>query len=124
MELFAPQSYIEASPEVRAAVANGCGAAGWKLDIVPDTIWGLEVTEACNIHDWMYAEGETIHDKMTADRTLLNNLLRLIEAETRWGWLRWLRRKRALKYYQAVAEFGGPAFWANKNPPENLLAKG
>jgi hypothetical protein len=120
-QLYAPQSFIEASPEVRAAVANGCGAAGWKVDLVPDTLYGLDISDCCDIHDWQYREGETIEDKDSADRTLLNNLLRKINAVTTRRWLRWLRRKRALAYYQSVVEFGGPAFWADKNEPENII---
>lgn len=120
-QLYAPQSFIAASAAVRAVVTNGCGAKGWKVDLVPDTLYGLDVADVCDIHDWMYAEGETIADKDEADRVLLNNLLRKIAAKTKYVWLRWLRRKRALKYYQAVAEFGGPAFWAEKNKPENIV---
>ena len=117
--LYAPERYIQASPEVRRAVANGCGPSGWKGYLVPETIYLLPVGETCDIHDWMYAEGETIADKDVADRTFLNNLLRLIEAAGGPRPLQWLRRRRALKYYRAVCLFGGPAFWAFKNPPEN-----
>ncbi|MDH3998052.1 MAG: hypothetical protein OET90_04355, partial [Desulfuromonadales bacterium] len=114
-QLYVPQSFQDAPEYVRAAVANGCGASGWKVDLVPDSLYRLDVSEVCDIHDWMYHQGETLADKDEADRVLLNNLLRKINAETSYAWLRWLRRKRALKYYQAVAEFGGPAFWSGKN---------
>jgi len=120
-QLYAPASFIAASAEVRAAVVNGCGAGGWKIDLVPDSIYGLDVSDVCDIHDWMYEAGETLADKEEADRVMLNNLLRKINAKTKYAWLRWLRRKRALKYYQAVAEFGAPAFWADKNKPENII---
>jgi len=119
--LYAPESYVSAPPEVRAAVANGCGPGGWKVDIVPDTIWGLDISAACNIHDWMYAAGTTIADKDEADRVLLNNMLRLIEAAGGWRILRALRRHRARIYYEAVRHFGGPAFWAGKNRDTELI---
>lgn len=121
VKLYAPEIYVAASPEVRATVVNGCGPGGWKVDIVPDTIWGLNVTEACNIHDWMYTTGETIADKDEADRVLLNNLLRLIDAAGGCWLIRKLRRLRAREYYEAVQHFGGPAFWAGKNDSANLI---
>lgn len=119
--LFAPAAYISAPEAVRHLVTNGCGPGGWKIDLVPDTIYGLDVAPACDIHDWMYAAGQNLADKDEADRVLLNNLLRLITAAGGPAWLRWLRRRRAQKYYLAVATFGGPAFWDNKNDQSEVL---
>lgn len=121
--LYAPESYIAASPEVRAQVINGCGPGGWKVDLVPDTVYGLSIKEACNIHDWMYAVGTTLEDKKEADRVFLNNCLRLVnEQNSFWGkLLRTPRRARVYNYYLAVKAFGGPAFWSGKNRPENLI---
>ncbi len=120
--LYAPESYVDAEPDVRAAVVNGCGTEGWKGELVPETIWGLPVTAACNIHDWMYVEGISIADKQKADRAFLNNLLRLIETAGGLALLRWLRRRGAHKYYEAVSHFGGPAFWDNKNEVHNIIS--
>jgi hypothetical protein len=121
VELFAPQSYIQATPYERHQVANGCGPGGWLQYLIPATIYGLKIEEPCNIHDWMYATGLTNEDKAIADRVFLNNLLRIIDANTRWDWLRWLRYRRARKYFEAVEHFGGPAFWKRKNKPEELF---
>lgn len=121
INLFAPKSYRTAPRHYRAAVANGCGTAGWKGTLVPDTIYGLRVTSACNIHDWMYHYGNTLADKDEADRVFLNNLLRLINGSTRCGLLRTLRRRRALKYYHAVRLAGGPAFWDSKNAADTII---
>lgn len=120
-DLFAPQSYINASPEVLKAVLNGCGTAGWKGWIVPDTLYFLSITPACNIHDWMYTAGSTKEDKEEADRVFLNNMIRLIE-EAGGPWLlKKLRRNRAYVYYESVSHFGGPAFWDGKNSNKNLM---
>lgn len=119
--LYAPASYVDAPPETRAQVINGCGPGGWKVDLVPDTIWGLDVSPACDIHDWMYATGETIEDKDEADRVFLNNVLRLIDAAGGCGLMKRLRRRRARIYYKAVQHFGGPAFWAGKNADTHLI---
>lgn len=121
-DLYAPETYWTASPEVRAQVCNGCGPGGWKLKLIPDTVLGLSVRECCNIHDWMYTCGRTIEDKDAADRAFLNNMLRLVNDATGF-WasvLRYHRRLRVAEYYEAVHLFGGPAFWSGKNPTETL----
>lgn len=117
VRLFAPDSFKSASTVERDKICNGCGAANSKFDFVPDSIYGLKICSACDIHDWMYHFGETIEDKEQADRVFLNNLLRLIEAQTGTlnRLLKPLRRRRALKYYEAVVAFGGPAFWSKGN---------
>ncbi|MBT0664757.1 hypothetical protein KI809_10640 [Geobacter pelophilus] len=126
IKLYAPDSYVAASAAVRCQVVNGCGPGGWKVDLIPDTMWGLSVAPACDIHDWMYATGQTIADKDEADRTFLNNVLRLIDGADGWFNQLWLvkklRRLRAREYYEAVHLFGGPAFWAGKNPDTHLIA--
>ncbi|OHD24621.1 MAG: hypothetical protein A2Y38_16740 [Spirochaetes bacterium GWB1_59_5] len=120
-ELFAPASYVTAGRQTRGLVVNGCGPEGWKGALVPETMYGLDVAPACNIHDWMYVAGQTLADKEEADRVFLNNLLRLIVAADGPAWLRWLRRRRARTYYEAVSHFGGPAFWSGKNPDTQLI---
>ena len=118
--LYAPESFIRATPQIRRAVVNGCGPSGWKAALIPDRVWGLHIAPVCDIHDWMYTLGETIAQKDEADRVFLNNMLRLIDAAGGPGWLKWLRRRRAHKYYLAVVCFGGPAYWTDKNPSETL----
>jgi len=117
-QLFAPEAYWKLSPAQQKALCNGCGTdTTW---FVPDTIWGLRITPACNIHDYMYKTGTTIEDKHSADRAFLNNMLRLIRAKTRLPWMIHLRVRRARIYYEAVHLLGGPAFWAGKNAPGEM----
>jgi len=113
--LIAPTRYILATTEVRDAATNGCGTAGWKGKLVPDTLYFLSILEACRIHDWMYAEGETEIDKKRADDIFLSNMEELIS--NAFWFLRFLRRRRALKYFLAVAIAGDAAFWADKEKP-------
>lgn len=118
--LFAPSDYWGLNADIRKTLTNGCGSQRKGGKLVPDTIWGLNIREACNIHDFMYGLGATIEDKESADRTFLNNMLRLIDGETRCEVLKFLRRYRAMSYYSAVRDFGGPAFWAGKNALKSL----
>ena len=121
--LYAPPIWVNMTQKQRAAVVNGCGPQNARFDFVPDTIYFLSIVDACNIHDFMYHIGQTIEDKAEADRVFLNNMLRLIEREKGFfgKLLKPFRRRRALKYYEMVVAYGGPAFWDGKNPDENKL---
>lgn len=114
--LSAPRTYWTAPQSLRDENCNGCGTGGWKGDLVPDTIWGLCVTPACDIHDWTYAEGATSDDKDRADLTFLANMLFLIDdAAERSFFARLiapLRRWRAWHYYEVVRYAGNGPFYA------------
>jgi hypothetical protein len=118
--LYAPEGYWKLSGEDKKLICNGCGPQG-HLDFIPDSIYFLNISEACNIHDYCYEISRSnIKDKEWSDRIFLNNLLRLIEVKTKWRWLKWLRRKRAYNYYLAVKHFGSVAFWVDKNESKEL----
>jgi len=112
--LHLSESYRDATDAQRGTCCNGCGARGGMP--VPKTFWGLSINEACNVHDWDYHHGKTLEDKHTADRFMLFNMLIIIEAQTGWNQvvLKPARRRRAMKYYEAVVMFGAGAFWAGK----------
>jgi len=117
--LLAPPEYWKLSAEDRAA--RRCGPGRGVLEwLVPDTIYGVRVSVACSIHDFMYAHGKTPADKDEADIVFLNNMIRLIEAHGGMWVLRRLRLHRAVIYYEAVKNFGGPAFWNTKNKPTEI----
>ena len=96
-------------PEKFAALVGGCGPGKWGDYFVPDTIWGLSITLACQIHDYMYWVGGTAEDKFRADTIFLQNMIALI-----WNGSNSLtfplRVLRAAKYYIAVARHGDNAF--------------
>lgn len=118
--LYAPAAYWTLDPAGKKALVNGCGPRGWLVDLVPDTIYGLSIKPVCDIHDYMFAVGDSVEDMNLANRVFRNNLRRWIDANTTSGWLRKLRYRRAVKYVKAVEMWGGPAFWAGKNKPEEL----
>ena len=123
--LISTPGYKALSPAAKAEICNGCGSAKAKFDFIPDTIYGLIITEACDIHDYDYHVGETEEDRQAADLRFLNNLMIIVNMKG--GWLRWFRRRRALKYYEAVRELGSDAFWAGKvmkNAPSKMAATG
>jgi len=110
--LIAPESYWWSTSDQVDSVCNGCGPAGWKNAIVPDAMWGLDISQACQIHDWMYEFGSTQMDKDIADDLFLTNLIAIIDDHG--GWLKWPRSYRAMTYYRAVADAGNSSFWRNK----------
>lgn len=120
--LCAPDEYWDASPNEKAALCNGCGSkhTGWFPVRAPETMYGVDIKDACDIHDVCYHVGVTLEDKDQADREFLNNLIRLIDYAPSAGWkllgpiLSSLRHRRAIKYYEAVQFLGGPAYWAGK----------
>ena len=118
-KLYAPQGFWNLSRCARMQLCNGCGPKGLGL-LCPDTIYGLDISEACNIHDYMYAKGLRHSSKREADRVFLYNMLRIIRARTHSRILFWLRKRRARTFYLAVKNFGGPAFWAGKNSEMNF----
>ncbi len=110
MGLVVPKDYYQAPQSQVDEVTNGCGPAGWKIDVVPDTIYGLNVNGACNPHDWMYEFGETRGDKEYADEIFLDNLNTIIDNKGGYSWFVWLRKRRAKKYYYAVKLAGEDSF--------------
>ena len=115
VNLVAPNGYWSLTPEEKAIICNGAGAKdGVK---VPNTMYGLDMKEVFDIHDYGYYVGETLSDKRDEDRRMLNNCLIMINNSK--GWLNRIlapfRRRRALKYYEAVYYLGKKAFYAGKN---------
>lgn len=118
--------YRDAPAALIAEITNGCGARDGIN--VPDTIFGLRITGACNVHDWDYQTGRSLRDKAAADERFRRNLQTIIDhahrTAPRWqratclrGLLRWLRGWRAQTYYMAVHYHGKAAFWAGKDTP-------
>ena len=80
--------------------------------LVPDSMYFLNMTLAGDIHDWMYTfpEGQS---KEVCDEFFLSNMYALIDAHGGWGWVKWLRKRRAIKYYHAV-KMGGDSHFNSK----------
>lgn len=111
MELLASESYRQATSEQRKAVVNGCGPGGWRVDLVPDNLFGLCITEPCNVHDWDYNEGGDEAKRKEDDiRLYLNICITVLEAG---GPLEPARMAGAAAFYRAVRECGSEYFGAN-----------
>lgn len=117
MQLYAPNSYYNATCEEKRKVCNGCGSKGGIK--VPGTFYGLDITPACNIHDWMFEKGTTYGDFLFANAMFLLNLVLLVIEGSNW-FMKILRLARATKYFLAVALKGQDAYWKNKTKNEEM----
>ena len=117
--LYAPDGFRSLTDADKKEICNGCGAKNGFP--VPDTFYLLDISMACNIHDYMYHAGKTLKDKKEADRVFKNNLFRIVRFESCCWLLRKLRLQRAKTYYLFVKEWGASAFWENKNKNNNKV---
>lgn len=119
MKLFAHRecwTFIEKFP--KDFKSFGCGPGGIGDILVPDTMYGLDVSDACRIHDWYYRfySDNTEEGRRVADDVFKNNLLRIVRAKSKSKILRWLRVRRCRTYYSLVRFGGGPAYYEDRNP--------
>jgi hypothetical protein len=125
--LWAPEEFWQLSEAERAEFRCGPGR-GILEKLIPDVWWvgfpivrPLCVTPACAIHDHMYGTGpNTIGWKGVADRSFMNNLIRLVENAGGPRAIVCRRLDRCNLYYKFVRDFGGPAFWAGRNKESEL----
>ena len=102
-KLLAPLTMVRRSMLDILDATNGCGREGFEDRIVPDSIWGLDISPACRVHDWMYIEADSLEEENYADAIFGANLISMIQQKTKNPALKWLRLRRAYKYVDAVA---------------------
>ena len=109
-DLYAPNSFWGAEIQEIKRICNGCGAGGWKFDIIPDKLLGLSIYQACQIHDWMYNFAKKEPEfKEYCDRMFLKNMNTLIKNGN--AWLRYPRYYLAKWYYRGVRIGGDSSFY-------------
>lgn len=93
---------------------NGCGREGLEERLIPDTIYGLDISPVCRVHDIMYQQAQErarrhkdqaklTAEEQFADGVMSCNLVQFIQQRTSNALLRWLRLRRAHKYTDAVS---------------------
>lgn len=106
--LICPSSYLEMPRSEVDKIANGCGAASARFDLVPDTMWGLDISASCAIHDIDYHFKRIPRDM--ADAIFLANLVILISRASKWLFIP--RLVRACEYYLGVRLGGASSYEA------------
>jgi hypothetical protein len=64
--LLAPESYWTLHEDEKYEITNGCGPSR-ATSLVPNTIMGVNIRAACDIHDYTYAQSETVKSREEAD---------------------------------------------------------
>lgn len=103
--ITAPANFWKMTPSEYKLICNGAGPKGWGW-LVPDTMWGLNVKKAADIHDYMYYWA--IWPRKLADKIFLDNMLHIINYKG--GYLKYARRIRAHTYHSAVRLFGSSCY--------------
>jgi len=100
----------------------GCGPGGIGDWLVPDTIYGLSIKPACQVHDWDYrfGEGHSEEERKKADKRFLTNMLQIINEHGGNFAIKSLRRRRAKTYYSAVRWFGASAYFSERSTDEQF----
>jgi len=110
-DLAAPASFWNASDELRAAIAGGCGPGGFGDVFVPDRMYGLNMVAACAIHDWCFAVWNTKAGFKQANELFKNNMIRINSQHEGYAFITALRSRRIKKYYLAVRFGGEPSYY-------------
>ena len=94
-----------------------CGAGKGLGDIiVPETIWGLRISPACFVHDFMWADANPTWEEFHASNAIfLRNIISLIMGQSKSSILKYFRMYRAVTYYNAVDHIGQNIFWSIKH---------
>jgi hypothetical protein len=103
--LQAPDSFWATPSTDMVGKVGGCGPGVMGDRLVPDTVYGICITNACLIHDWSYRFIETTQDQVVADMMFLHNMLVIIHKKSKSKILLFFRKLRVFKYYLAVSVF-------------------
>jgi hypothetical protein len=95
----------------------GCGPGGVGDYLVPDTMWGLDISEACRVHDWYYRffRDRSLDAKRLADGFMLTNTLQIVNTQSSNFFVRALRRVRCHTYHKMVKTFGKSSWKSAKS---------
>jgi len=77
---------------------------------VPNSILGVDIKPACDIHDFTYSAPQTVKDREEADFLFAYNMRQLIEQKLKPGIFRLLGFLGVDVYLLAVRLFGGKYF--------------
>ena len=98
-ELDAPEEYWKLTHKEREKIVNECGPDGFINRLIPNHLLGLDISDACNIHDFMFAKAKNHEEHREADKTFLKNIDKKIIQGSKTFLGRILRKGLARIYY-------------------------
>lgn len=75
MKLKAPEEYWLLTETERKEMLNQCGPNGPLNHLIPNHLLGLNISESCDIHDFMYIKSLSGKDLKKADRIFFDNMM-------------------------------------------------
>lgn len=103
--LRVPLDYYELKQDDRSEVLNTCGPDGFLNKLVPNSVLGLEITPACQIHDWEFDKARNQKDFEKADKNFKGNLNYLNRKSKDGKLVKFLRRQIFKLYYFIVRQY-------------------
>jgi hypothetical protein len=97
---------------INVGFGPACGAGdGLSEKLIPETIYGLNITPACYIHDEMWRlANNTKEDFMLSNSVFLHNILTIINCINSNPLMQTIRSYRAMTYYNCVSTIGYKIF--------------
>lgn len=92
---------------------NGCGPEGWKGLLIPDTLGGIDISEACRRHDYDHFIGGSEEDRQKSNMNFFCNMVIIIRRDDTWLTNEDIALKWAIQYYIAVDD-NGKEYWNYK----------
>ncbi len=100
--LVAPADYWELTEDQKKQIVNQCGPDGPLNSLVPNSLFGLDISDECDAHDWMFVQAKNSRELKEADDVFLMNMKSKVREGTTLLPLIWLRESLAHLYYAAV----------------------
>jgi len=75
-----PPAMLKCTEDELLDICNGCGAKdSWITEFIPNIVDDVNIRPCCNKHDFLYFVGKTKEEYLTANRTLLNDLIQVCD---------------------------------------------
>lgn len=108
-KLKAPNSYKLLNDKEKKKIVNKCGPEGFLSKIIPNSLLGLDISESCNIHDYMIHASKNKMEIKAADKVFLENMS-LQNKKSNWL-LKPLRSFLSKLYFLSVRIYSNRNFW-------------
>lgn len=99
-KLQAPEEYWQLDYNERRNLLNQCGPDGPLNSLIPDGLAGLDISDVCDIHDYMFVKARNKQELKEADNVFLKNMMKRVKSEP--GFKAFWRKILAHIYYGAV----------------------
>lgn len=112
---LASPSFWDQNDEYLRDIWNGLGADGaWINPLIPEAIFGVNISLASLPHDWMHLKGETRKAFHISNLYFLHNMNQIVRKHSN-EFMKMIRYMRTNKYYIAVeSPIGYRAFCQGK----------